>query len=359
MTPTYTLDNMDMQMGDLPKVVLHDHLIGGLRAATFVELADAAGYRRLPTSDPVRLETWVRSAGAGDLGKLLWVIDHAVAVTQTPEAIDRMAFEAIEDLANDGVIYAEVRMAPGPSAGRELSKNDVVVAVLEGMGRAAAQHSIEARLVLTALRDGTDSAEIAQIAVDHHSQGVVGVDLAGKEADQPLSDHAIAIRTALDGGIGVTIHAGEEAGPSSILEALDAGAQRIGVAYTLGDDITHQPDGTVALGPVAQRLLDEQTPVELCPTSDGALHGIQPAHHHFEQLYPAGLDVSLNTDNRLISGSSMTGEFELASRFLGLEIDDLQRVALRAIDAAFCDEATKESLRRRTKTGFAAPTDSE
>ena len=109
---------MATQMGDLPKVVLHDHLIGGLRASTFIELADDTGYRRLPTSDPVQLESWIRSAGAGDLSKLLWVLDHGVAVTQTQEALERMAFEAVEDLANDGVIYAEVRIAPGPNAGR-------------------------------------------------------------------------------------------------------------------------------------------------------------------------------------------------------------------------------------------------
>lgn len=221
------------------------------------------------------------------------------------------------------------------------------------MDRAAASHAIEARLVLTALRDGEDSAEIARIAVEYRDRGIVGFDLAGKEKGQTLSDHATAIRTALDGGIGVTIHAGEEAGPGSIVEALDAGAQRIGVAYTLRDDIDQNQDGSVILGPVAKRLLDEQTPVELCPTSDSVLHGFRPAHHHFEQMYQAGLNVSLNTDNRLVSGSSMTGEFDLALRFLDLDIDDLRRVTLRAVDAAFCDEATKVSLRPRVTAGFA------
>jgi adenosine deaminase len=206
--------------------------------------------------------------------------------------------------------------------------------------------------VLTALRDGTDSDEIAQIAVVRRDQGVIGFDLAGKEVDQPLSDHAPAIRTALDGGVGVTIHAAEEAGPSSIMEALDAGAQRIGVAYTLRDDITQQPDGPVVLGTVAQRLLDEQIPIELCPTADGVLHEIQPAHHHFEQLYQAGLNVSLNTDNRLISGSTMTGEFELAVRFLALETDDLRQVTHRSVDAAFCDAATKDSLHQTIDAGY-------
>ncbi len=343
---------MTMRMSDLPKVVLHDHLIGGLRASTFIELANEAGYRRLPTSDPERLENWIRSAGAGNLGKLLWIIDHAVAVTQTTESIERIAFEAIEDLAKDGVIYAELRMAPGPNSGRNLSSGDVVGAVLTGMGRAATTHDVEARLVLTALRNGTDSVEIAQIAVEHRDRGVVGFDLAGAETDQSISDHTIAIRTALDGDIGVTIHAGEEAGPSSIVDALDAGAQRIGVAYTLRDDITKQADGTALLGPVAQRLLDEQTPVELCPTSDAVLHSNQSAHHHFEQLYPAGLNVSLNTDNRLISGSSMTGEFELAVRFLELDVDDLQHVTLRAIDAAFCDDETKQALRQQVDSAY-------
>jgi adenosine deaminase len=350
---------MTTKTGDLPKVVLHDHLIGGLRASTFIELADATGYRRLPTSDPVRLDSWIRSAGAGDLGKLLWIIDHGVAVTQTPEALERMAFEAIEDLTNDGVIYAEVRMAPGPNAGRHLTSTDVVEAVLAGINGAERDSPIEARLVLTALRDGTDSAEIAQIAVAHRDQGVVGFDLAGKETDQPLAGHTTAIQIALDGGIGVTIHAGEEAGPDSINEALDAGAQRIGVAYTLRDDITQQPDGSVALGAVAKRLLDEQTPVELCPTSDGVLHGEQPAHHHFEQLHPAGLNVSLNTDNRLISGSSMTGEFELALRFLALDMDDLRQVTHRSIDAAFCDDLTKESLRAQVDEAYGSQTESD
>jgi adenosine deaminase len=349
---------MTMQISALPKVLLHDHLIGGLRPSTFIELADAASYRRLPTSDPTRLEGWIRSAGAGNLGKLLWTIDHGVAVTRTSQAIERMAFEAVEDLALDGVIYAEVRMAPEPNSGRDLSNSDVVDAVLTGMGRAADSHNIEARLVLTALRDGTDSAEIARIAVDQRDQGVVGFDLAGKETDQAISDHTEAIKTALDGGIGVTIHAGEDAGPNSIIEALDAGAQRIGVAYTLRDDVTQQPDGTVILGSIAQRLFDEQTPVELCPTSDAELHEIQPAHHHFEQLYPAGLNVSLNTDNRLIGGTTMTGEFELALRFLGLELDDLRKITQRSIDAAFCDEATKAALIQKVEAAYATTSES-
>ena len=335
---------MTASTSDLPKVLLHDHLIGGLRPSTFTELADAAGYRRLPTSDPVRLESWIRSAGAGNLDKLLWAIDHGVAVTRTWDAVERISFEAIEDLALDGVIYAEVRVAPGPNSVGGMSKSAIIEAALSGLSRAAATHDIEARLVLTALRDGSDSAEIARLAVEYRDRGVVGFDLAGKETSHSLPSHSPAIRTALDGGIGVTIHAGEEEGPGGIAEALDVGAQRIGVAYTLRDDVTQQADGTVVLGHVAQRLFDEQTPVELCPTSDGLLHGMQPARHHFEQLYPAGLNVSLNTDNRLISGSSMTGEFELALRFLGLDVADLRQVTVRAIEAAFCDQTTKQSL---------------
>lgn len=163
---------------------------------------------------------------------------------------------------------------------------------------------------------------------------------------------------ALDGGIGVTIHAGEEASPSTIAEALDAGAQRIGVAYSLRDDIAPGTDGNVTLGPVAGRLLEEQTPVEMCPTSDGALHGIRAAHHHFEQLYPAGLNLSLNTDNRLVSGSTMTGEFELAVRYLGLDDGDLRQVTHRAIDAAFCDDATKSALRSRVDAAYVGEVES-
>jgi len=349
MPPTIPGSTIGIQMAKqtsaLPKVVLHDHLIGGIRAATFIELAHAAGYRRLPTNDPTRLEGWIRSAGAGDLGKLLWVVDHGVAVTRTSEAIERVAFEAVEDLSEDGAIYAELRIAPGPNSTAALSQSDIVDAALAGMERAAQARDIETRLVLTALRDQADSAAIAQLAVDYRDRGVVGLDLAGKESDQPLFDHERAIRVAIDGGIGVTIHAGEEAGPMSIVEALDAGAQRIGVAYTLRDDLTMQEDGTTRLGPIAQRLLDEQIPVELCPTSDAVLHGFQPAQHHFEQLYPAGLNVSLNTDNRLISGSTMTGEYELALRFLSLNVDDLGHMTNRAIEAAFCDAATKDALR--------------
>lgn len=336
---------MTTPIGDLPKVVLHDHLIGGLRASTFVELADDAGYRKLPTSDPPQLESWIQSAGAGNLSKLLWIIDHGVAVTQTSEAIERMAFEAMEDLAKDGVIYAEVRLAPGPNSRGGLSTDNVIEAALVGMSRAAEIYAIEPAVILTALRDGTDSAEIARVAVDNRDRGVVGFDLAGEETAQPIAHHALAIDIALDGDIGVTIHAGEDAGPHSIIEALDAGAQRIGVAYSLHQDLTQQLDGSVLLGPVAQRLVDEQTPVELCPTSDSMLHGELPVHHHFKQLYPAGLNVSLNTDNRLISGSSMTGEFDLATRFLGLDVSDLHQLTRRSVDAAFCDDATKDGLR--------------
>jgi adenosine deaminase len=320
-----------------PKVVLHDHLDGGLRPATVVELADAVGYDALPSDDPAVLARWFDQGRSGDLTRYLEAFEHTVGVMQTADALRRVAFEAATDLADDGVVYAEVRFAPEQHLEAGLSMDEVVEAVLDGFDAGSSGRAIEVRTLLTAMRTNARSLEIAELAVRHRDQGVVGFDIAGREAGYPPTRHLDAFQLVMRENFHITIHAGEAFGLPSIWEAVQfCGAERLGHGVRIVDDITVGPDGDAVLGDLAHFVRDRRIPLEMCPTSN--LHtGVADTmvEHPLGLLARLRFRVTVNTDNRLMSSVSMTDEFENICRAFGFGWDDLRWLTVNAMKSAF------------------------
>jgi adenosine deaminase len=325
-----------------PKVVLHDHLDGGLRPATVVELAGEIGHD-LPTRDAGELAAWfVESASSGSLERYLETFSHTVAVMQHREALIRVATECAEDLAADGVAYAEVRYAPEQHLTGGLTLEQVVEAVEEGfrLGEERAQqagHPIRVATLLTAMRHAARSTEIAALAVAYRDAGVVGFDIAGAEAGFPPTRHLDAFEYLRRENAHFTIHAGEAFGLPSIWEALQwCGADRLGHGVRIIDDITIAPDGTAKLGRLAAYVRDKRVPLEMCPSSNvqtGAAASI--AEHPIGLLTRLRFRVTVNTDNRLMSGTSMSRELTLLAEAFGYDLDDFQWFAVNAMKSAF------------------------
>lgn len=326
-----------------PKVLLHDHLDGGLRPDTVVDLAAQGDYDALPTTDPAELGAWFRAAaGSGTLERYLETFSHTVGVMQTPEALCRVAAECVEDLADDGVVYAEVRFAPELHTARGLSLDAVVQAVLEGFAlgtnRAAAQgRRIRVGCLLTAMRHAARSREIAELAVRYREDGVVGFDIAGAEAGFPPTRHLDAFEYLRQQNGHFTIHAGEAFGLRSIWEALQwCGADRLGHGVRIVDDIAVEPDGSARLGRLAAYVRDKRIPLELCPTSNvqtGAVGSV--AEHPFGLLADLRFRVTVNTDNRLMSGCTVSSELAALADAFGYGWSDLQRFTVNAMKSAF------------------------
>ncbi|HUG75329.1 MAG TPA: adenosine deaminase [Acidimicrobiia bacterium] len=338
----------------LPKVLLHDHLDGGLRPQTILDLASDAGYDRLPFDDAASLARWFHQDGSFSLERYLEAFAHTFGVMQTPQAVARVAYEAASDLAAEGVVYAEIRFAPTLHLERGMSRTDVLEAAIDGFSRAEADTGLPVRILVDALRQQDDSVEVAEAAASFAGEGVVGFDLAGPEAGFPPSLHAEAIEIARRGGLRITIHAGEGDGVGSIRAALDQGAERIGHGARIIEDTTVEDGEIVELGPVATEVRDRGIALELCPYSNLDT-GMYPtaADHPIGLLYRAGFTTTINTDNRLMSATSMSREFTLAVEDQGFDRDDLRAITLNAVEAAFCDEETRSRVRERVEAGYA------
>lgn len=332
----------------LPKVLLHDHLDGGVRPATVLELALESGYAALPARDVTGLRDWFHQAGAESLESYLAAFEHTFGVMQTPEAMRRVAYEAVEDLANDGVVYAEIRFAPSLHILGGMTRAEVIAAVAEGFAQAEQAFGTPARIIIDALRHQGDSLEVARAAADFVGAGVVGFDLAGPEAGFPPQDHLAAIGLAQAAGLRITLHAGEGDGVPSVAAALACGAERIGHGVRIIEDTTVEGGRIVAMGEVATEVHRRGIPLEVCPTSNLDTN-IFPdaASHPIGVLQRAGFAVTLNTDNRLMSATSMGQEFALVARFCGMGLDDLMRATDTAVAAAFCDDATRAAVAAR------------
>ncbi|WP_250027804.1 adenosine deaminase [Paractinoplanes maris] len=326
-----------------PKALLHDHLDGGLRPATIVELAERVGHE-LPTTDPVALGEWfVAAADSGSLERYLETFAHTVAVMQTVEGLHRVAKECALDLAADGVVYAEVRYAPEQHLERGLTLDEVVDTVnaglAEGAAEAAAQGTpIRVGVLLTAMRHAARSQEIAELSVRYRDAGVVGFDIAGAEAGFPPTRHLDAFEYLQRENFHFTIHAGEAFGLPSIWQAIQwCGADRLGHGVRLVDDITGTPAaGDAILGRLAAYVRDKRIPLELCPSSNvqtGAAPSI--AEHPIGLLHDLRFRVTVNTDNRLMSGTSMSQEMALLSEAFGWGWADLQWLTINAMKSAF------------------------
>jgi adenosine deaminase len=323
-----------------PKVVLHDHLDGGLRPATIIELAAGCGYDRLPTTDAAELGRWFTAAAdSGSLERYLETFAHTVGVMQTPEGLRRVAAECAQDLAADGVVYAEVRFAPEQHLERGLTLEQVVEAVLAGFreGMAAAGNQIRVGTLLTAMRHAARSMEIAELAVRFRDTGVVGFDIAGAEAGYPPTRHLDAFEYLQRENFHFTIHAGEAFGLPSIWQAIQwCGADRLGHGVRIVDDIQRGDDGTVRLGRLAQYVRDKRIPLELCPSSNvqtGAAPSI--AEHPIGLLRDLHFRVTVNTDNRLMSGTTMSREMALLCEAFGYGWADLRWFTVNAMKSSF------------------------
>ena len=329
-----------------PKALLHDHLDGGLRPQTVVEIAEEIGYRGLPTTDPEELGAWfVQAADSGSLERYLETFSHTVGVMQTAEALRRVAKECAIDLAADGVVYAEVRFAPELHTERGLSLEQVVESVLEGFAEGAEESTARGRPIrivalLTAMRHAARSMEIAQLAVKYRDDGVVGFDIAGAEAGYPPTRHLDAFEYLQRENAHFTIHAGEGFGLPSIWQAIQwCGADRLGHGVRIVDDITLGPDGGAEgakLGRLASYVRDKRIPLEMCPSSNvqtGAAPSI--AEHPIGLLRDLRFRVTVNTDNRLMSGTSMSREMKLLVDAFGYGWPELQWFTVNAMKSAF------------------------
>jgi adenosine deaminase len=322
----------------LPKVLLHEHLDGVLRPQTVIDLAKDARYAELPTADPEVLAQWFyRGASQGSLAKYLEGFAHTIAVMQTEDALERIAYEQAEDLSGDGVVYFETRFAPIFHTQKGLTHQQVVSAVLKGLERGRKDFGIASGLIICAMRNMDVSLEMAELAVDFRERGVVGFDLAGEEGGFPPKKHVDAFHYIQRQNFNITIHAGEGYGKGSIWQAIQyCGAHRIGHGTRLIDDIAVVDGRAVKLGDLAQYVLDKRIPLEICLISN--VHtGATPSlsEHPFKILYREKFRVTLNTDNRLMSSTSMTQEFEAAAETFGLSLDDFEKITINAMKSAF------------------------
>ena len=326
-----------------PKALLHDHLDGGLRPSTIIDLASEYGYDDLPTTDPDALATWIRrGADRKSLELYLETFAHTVGVMQERDAIVRVAAECAEDLAADGVSYAEVRMAPELCTERGLTLDEAVEAMLDGFRlgserAAAAGRQIVMKLLVTAMRQAARSMEVAECAVRWRDAGVVGFDVAGPEKGFPPTRYLDAFEYVRRDNFHITIHAGESFGLPSIWEALQfAGAERLGHGVRIVDDITVRDDGTVELGRLATFVRDRRVPLEMCPTSNvhtGAAASV--ADHPIDLLRRLRYRVTVNTDNRLMSNVTLSSEFAALDEAFGIGLGEMEWMTINAMKSAF------------------------
>jgi adenosine deaminase len=361
---------IDFDLTSLPKVSLHDHLDGGLRPATIIQLAQAVGHT-LPSTDPVALGQWFReSADSGSLVRYLETFDHTVAVMQTKEGLFRVAKEFVEDLADDGVVYGEVRWAPEQHLQQGLSLDEAVEAVQEGLEAgvdavAETGREIQVGQLITAMRHADRGQEIAELAVRHRNKGAVGFDIAGAEDGFLPSRFKDAFTYLARNNFPATVHAGEAAGLESIQSALvDGRALRLGHGVRIAEDILVEFDdeddaegaaggedsiGLVTLGDLSSWIRDRGIALEICPSSNlqtGAIAGFGEGieSHPLDMLYQLGFNVTINTDNRLMSGVTLTDEFELLVETFDYDLDDLLELTLNAAEASFLPLEEREAL---------------
>jgi len=360
----YVLPGSGASITALPKVSLHDHLDGGLRPQTIIELADAIGFE-LPTTDATELGAWfAQKSDSGSLVEYLKTFDITTAVMQTREGLQRVAREFVQDLGSDGVVYGEIRWAPEQHLSAGLSLDEVVEAVQEGLSAGvddvrAGGGSIRVGQLVSAMRHADRGLEIAQLAVRHRTNGVVGFDIAGAEAGFPAARLADAFDYLARHYLPVTVHAGEAAGIESIEGALfDGRALRLGHGVRIAEDITTKGEDDentyVALGPVAQWVKDREIALELSPSSNlqTKAWGTELHEHAFDLLYQLGFRVTVNPDNRLMSNTSVSRELFLLAETFGYGLADLEEFQLNAAASAFLPFEDRQELAEQISAGF-------
>lgn len=363
----HTLEGVSIR--SLPKISLHDHLDGALRPQTIIELGEPLGLE-LPATDAATLGDWVaEQSDSGSLVEYLKTFDLTTAVMQSAEGLTRVAREFVEDLVEDGVIYGEVRWAPEQHVAGGLSLEEAVEAVQQGIEEAEdaadrAGHSIRVGQLISAMRHTKRSREIAELAVAFRGRGAVGFDIAGPEDGFPPSDHRAAFDYLAENFFPVTVHAGEAAGRDSIRSALlDGRALRLGHGVRIAQDLQvieqSGEEVQVTFGDLARWVRDREIPLELSPSSNlqtGAIAawGEELSDHPFDLLYQLGFAVTVNVDNRLMSGTSLTRELALLAQTFGYGLDDLETFQFTAASAAFLPVEEREELVELIAEGFDA-----
>jgi len=343
-----------------PKVELHEHLDGSLRPATVLELAREAGYAGLPESEPEALARWFHAGAArGSLAQYLEGFRHTIAVLQSAAALERVAYEFVEDMAADGVVYAETRFAPHFHTAAGLGLDAVMAAVLGGLARGERDFGVATGLIVCALRneEPAHSLAMAELAVAFRNRGCVGFDLAGEEAGHPAKHHLDAFHFVQRQNFSITIHAGESFGPESIWQALQyCGAHRIGHGTRLVEDLVLYEGKVIKVGSLAQYVLDHRIPLELCLSSNvhtGAVASLES--HPFRAFLDRRFRVTLNTDNRLMSATALSDEYLIAVERFGCTLDDLEKLSINGMKSAFAPYEKRVALIfERIKPGFAA-----
>ena len=348
----------DVTAESLPKISLHDHLDGGLRPSTIVELATVGGIE-IPRTTADELNEWVRSnADSGNLVDYLATFSVTLSVMQTAANLERIAHEFVEDLIADGVVYGEVRWAPELHLEHGLEIRDAIDAVQRGIDTAVAESRVGGRVahigqLLCAMRQNDCADEVADLAIEYRGRGVVGFDIAGPEAGFPVSRLASAFAKLDEAWVPRTVHAGEADGLLSIEGALiDGRALRLGHGVRITDDLSIEVDGAathVTLGPLAEWVRDRRIALEICPTSNVHTNafsrfGSTIDNHPFEMLYQLGFAVTVNTDNRLMSGTSLSREIANLAETFGYDLDDVLQWQLNAVDSAFITSDERDTL---------------
>lgn len=331
------MNSESLPFRDFPKVLLHDHLDGGLRPSTIIELARASRYD-LPTDDPDELAAWFhRGANQKSLPLYLDGFAHTCALMQTKESLHRVAYEMMEDMRRDNVVYVETRFAPVFHTNGGLTLEEVVEAVLSGLDAGRRDFGVDYGLIICSMRHLKDSRRMAELAVAFRDRGVVGFDLAGEEGGYPAKRHAEAFHYIQQENFNITIHAGEGFGKDSIWQAIQlCGAHRIGHGVRLIEDMTVENERVVHMGRLAQYVLDKRIPLEICISSNlhtGAVRDTKV--HPFRLFYLYGFRVTLNTDNRLMSNTTLTDELRLAHSLFGIGFNDIEKLTINAMKSAF------------------------
>lgn len=332
----------------VPKVELHDHLDGGLRIETIIELSEKENLP-LPSHDSEELKAWfVRGCMQKSLSLYLETFQYTIAVMQTKDNLERIAFEAIEDLAKENVVYAEIRFAPDLHTQKGLNLEEVVTAVLAGLDRGKAKTGLQYGLILCAMRneDPAHTLEIAELAVAFSDRGVVAFDIAGDEYGHPPKKHLEAFQYIRNKNFNITIHAGEAFGVESIWQAIQiCGAHRIGHGVRLVEDMHIEGSSILKLGSLSQFVLDRRIPMEMCLTSNVGTGAVESYEKHpFPIFFKNNFRVFLCSDNRLMSDTNLTKEFTIAAEKYNLSLRDIEKITINAMKSAFLHHNEKIAI---------------
>ena len=327
----------------VPKAVLHDHLDGGLRVETLIDLANKQNYKDLPSTNHDELKKWIQPKPNKSLAINLEAWSHTIGVMQDSDSIYRVTMEALEDLSNDGVVYAELRFAPLVHTFKGLSTNEVINSVINGIKDGMEKFDIISGVILCAMRQEQNSLEVVNLCIEHND--VVGFDLAGPEIGFSVLNHDTACSLALKNNINVTLHADWEV-PEGIKEVvLDSKAKRIGHGSQIINDISLDNGDIKFNNDAAKYVFDNKIALEICPTSNvqcGAFTDV--SEHSFGKLYQAGFNVTINTDNRLMSDITMSEEVNNVVESFNLTEKDILKITNNTIEAGFVEPKLKNKL---------------